>query len=154
MDNKNKGLDANASNTFFPQMEGSEYFNVLYDQYISKFDTEELIKNFNTETLEAFLYETAKYFFGIKRLTMGNAEMQSVGSYNTIRPVDSLGRVLVPMEMRNVLGWQEADKVFVGFKGDTVYMRKFTDTCTVCRNLYDAKPGENICQDCIDKLSD
>jgi len=41
-------------------------FDNLYDEFISITDTQELINNISVESLEAFLYQTAKYFYGMK----------------------------------------------------------------------------------------
>jgi len=53
---------------FIPQLENIR-FDLLYDHYIAKTDTRQLIDNISTETLEAFLYQTAKYFYGCRRLS-------------------------------------------------------------------------------------
>ena len=37
-------------------------FDMIYDQFISSTDTEELIDNISTENLESFLYQTARFF--------------------------------------------------------------------------------------------
>ena len=37
-------------------------FDIRYNQFIDETDTQELIENISIETLEAFLYMTAKYF--------------------------------------------------------------------------------------------
>ena len=40
------------------------FFDTMYDQFISLTDTKKLIENINTENLESFLYETARFFYG------------------------------------------------------------------------------------------
>ncbi|HBT65595.1 MAG TPA: AbrB family transcriptional regulator [Ruminococcaceae bacterium] len=74
------------------------------------------------------------------------------GKFSMTRPIDSLGRIVIPKEMRKVLGWQESDQVFIGVQDGTVYMRKFSDICPICRNPYNDEKGLNICGNCISKF--
>ena len=48
-------------------------FDLLYDKYIAKTDTQELIATISAETLEMFLYRTAKYFFNGRQPGNGSA---------------------------------------------------------------------------------
>jgi len=47
---------------YVPQLD-NVCFDLLYDQYISKTDTKQLMENISTEALESFLYQTAKFFY-------------------------------------------------------------------------------------------
>ncbi|HBT65594.1 MAG TPA: hypothetical protein DEB10_13140 [Ruminococcaceae bacterium] len=49
-------------------------FDLLYDKYISNTDTKQLIENISTETLESFLYKTAKFFYGFRKLNGGETK--------------------------------------------------------------------------------
>jgi transcriptional pleiotropic regulator of transition state genes len=78
--------------------------------------------------------------------------VNKVGNFNMSRPIDGLGRVVIPKEMRTVLGWNETDQIFIGIKDGTVFMRKFSGICPVCRNPFDDEKGLNVCDDCVSKL--
>jgi hypothetical protein len=49
-------------------------FDMLYDRFISMTDTDQLIKNISTENLEAFLYRTARFFYGSRTPKRGNTK--------------------------------------------------------------------------------
>jgi len=50
---------------FAPQLEVL-FFDMQYDRFIKMTDTEALIENISTESLEVFLYQTAKFFYGCR----------------------------------------------------------------------------------------
>lgn len=78
--------------------------------------------------------------------------MKSTG---IVRPVDSLGRIVLPIELRRVLGINEKDQVEIYTEGDTIVLRKYQPTCVFCHsehNLVDFK-GLNVCEECKKEIS-
>ena len=73
-------------------------------------------------------------------------------NFSVARPIDNLGRIVIPKEMRTVLGWKETDQVFIGIQDGTVYMRKYNSICPVCRNPFESKKELDVCGDCISRL--
>ena len=72
--------------------------------------------------------------------------------YSTSRPLDNLGRVVIPKEIRKALGWQETDNISIGVKDGAVYMKKFSNICRLCQNPHDDVNELNICKECISKV--
>lgn len=75
--------------------------------------------------------------------------MNGFGNYSLARPIDHLGRLVIPIEMRRLLDWNETDQIFIGVKDGTVYMKKFAKICPICRNPFDNEKGLNVCDDCM-----
>ncbi len=78
--------------------------------------------------------------------------MRSTGM---IRPVDKMGRVVIPKEIREYLGVKnDVDSFEIYMDGDCVILRKFQPTCIFCKNLADSVEltGHVVCKDCIEKL--
>ena len=78
-----------------------------------------------------------------------------VKSTGIIRKVDELGRIVIPMELRNKLGIQEKDPLEIFVDGSSIILKKYNPNCIFCgssRNLsiYDEKL---ICSKCIEKIS-
>lgn len=55
-----------------------------------------------------------------------------------VRRVDELGRIVLPIELRRVLGIQEKDKLEIYTEGDTIILHKYAPGCVFCGNT-DAK---------------
>lgn len=75
-----------------------------------------------------------------------------------IRKTDSLGRVVLPIESRNILGIEKDDdlEVSVDEKNGCIILKKAFNKCIRCEskeNLKEIKPGYYICVDCIKKLN-
>ncbi len=72
-----------------------------------------------------------------------------------VRPVDSVGRVVIPREIRNQLGVKNAEDCFeIYTEEDAIILKKYQPTCIFCDNLSDfvEYEGKFICKDCIEKL--
>lgn len=72
-----------------------------------------------------------------------------------IRAVDSVGRFVIPMELRRKLNITENDadlEVFVD--EDKIILRKYSPSCIFCKSLDDIVEYNNqkICRSCIEKL--
>ena len=66
-----------------------------------------------------------------------------------VRRVDELGRIVLPIELRRVLGIQEKDKLETYTEGDTIILHKYAPGCVFCGDT-DAKEvrGVRICERC------
>ena len=72
-----------------------------------------------------------------------------------VRSIDNLGRIVLPAEYRNALGWNCESKVSVTREGSRLVLQTYQGSCYVCGNeekLTDIH-GKHICQNCIDKLN-
>ena len=74
------------------------------------------------------------------------------GNYCMVRAIDSAGRIVIPKETRSLLDWDTSDPIFIGVKDRTVFMRKFTNICPICRNPYEDEKELCVCGECASKI--
>jgi transcriptional pleiotropic regulator of transition state genes len=77
--------------------------------------------------------------------------MKSTG---IIRRVDELGRVVLPIELRNKFGITEKDPMEIYVDGSTIILKKYEPNCMFCgssKKLTDYE-GKLICEKCIQKI--
>lgn len=77
--------------------------------------------------------------------------MKSTG---IIRALDSLGRVVLPIELRRALDLSEHDRVEIFTDEDQIILRKYEPNCCFCGASKDLKTYRDklICRKCIEKL--
>ncbi len=78
--------------------------------------------------------------------------MKSTG---IVRKVDELGRIVLPIELRNTLGISPRDAVEIYSEGDTIVLKKFENHCTFCnstKGLHEYK-GKQICTRCKNEIA-
>ena len=71
-----------------------------------------------------------------------------------VRPVDPLGRVVIPVELRRTFDIKTDDSLEVYVDGDYIMLRKYNPYCIFCgdaRDVMDIK-GKKICQSCLQEL--
>ena len=71
-----------------------------------------------------------------------------------VRPVDPLGRVVIPVELRRNLGINTDDSLEVFVDGEFIMLKKYEPACIFCGNAKDVQNihGKNICRTCLDEL--
>ena len=71
-----------------------------------------------------------------------------------VRPVDPLGRVVIPVELRRNLGINTDDSLEVFVDGDFIMLKKYEPACIFFGNAKDVQNihGKNICRTCLDEL--
>lgn len=80
--------------------------------------------------------------------------MRSTGM---IRPVDRMGRVVIPKEIRRQLKIEnDKDSFEIYTDGDLVILKKYQASCVFCGSLEDSIPynGYTVCKKCIEKLNE
>ncbi len=77
--------------------------------------------------------------------------MKSTG---IVRRVDELGRVVIPIEIRNSLGIQSGDGLEIFVEGDKVILMRAADKCAVCGGETGLVEfgSKFLCIDCIQKI--
>lgn len=78
--------------------------------------------------------------------------MKSTG---IVRKVDELGRVVIPIEIRNKFDIKEKDPIEIYVDGSSIILKKYEPNCTFCgssKNLIEYK-GKMICGKCADKIT-
>ena len=75
-------------------------------------------------------------------------------TFATARRLDSLGRVVLPSDLRKVLCLRPGDLLAVEVNGDHLELRKALDQCVLCAaqdDLLDFR-DKLVCRVCIDTL--
>ena len=77
--------------------------------------------------------------------------MKSTG---IVRPVDALGRIVIPIELRRSLDINTDDSLEVFVQDDFIMLKKFETRCVFCGSDEDVKEvhGKNVCSACIKEL--
>ena len=72
-----------------------------------------------------------------------------------IRNVDPLGRVVIPKEMRKVLGINEGDPLEIAKVNNDIILRKYSKGCIFCGSEKNVKDFNNVpvCSGCKKSLS-
>ena len=70
------------------------------------------------------------------------------------RPVDPLGRVVIPVELRRTLNIKTDDSLEVFVDGQYIMLKKYEPACIFCGNAKDVENirGKNVCKDCLEEL--
>ena len=79
--------------------------------------------------------------------------MKSTG---IIRRMDELGRVVIPIEIRNQFHIVEKDPIEIYVDGSSIILKKYEPNCIFCgnsKNLISYK-DKLVCTKCAQKLSD
>ncbi len=79
--------------------------------------------------------------------------MKSTG---VVRKIDELGRIVIPMEIRNTLGIESRDPLEIFTEGDKIILSKYAPSCLFCGNDEGAVlfRGKMVCRDCLNQLKD
>ncbi len=70
------------------------------------------------------------------------------------RPIDELGRIVIPKEIRKSLNIADKDLMEIYTEGDKIILKKHESGCVFCGNAEDITEfcNKNICKACIKKL--
>jgi len=70
------------------------------------------------------------------------------------RKIDELGRIVIPMEIRNNMNIKEKDDFFIYVEDDKIILEKTKNCCIYCRNKNNLKIFSEmlICNNCINKI--
>lgn len=71
-----------------------------------------------------------------------------------IRNIDSLGRIVIPMEIRKKLDISVNDQLEIHSEGKQIVIKKYEPDCVFCgssSDVYDFK-GINVCKKCLKEL--
>ena len=82
----------------------------------------------------------------------GDKKMKATG---IIRRVDELGRVVIPIELRNKFGITEKDPMEIYVDGTSIILKKYEPNCIFCnssKKLIDFQ-GKQVCEKCAKALA-
>jgi len=77
--------------------------------------------------------------------------MKSTG---IVRKMDTLGRVVIPIELRRSLGIDIKDSIEIFVDKETIILKKYHPACYFCDNAADLTTfeGKVICSECLNRL--
>lgn len=81
-------------------------------------------------------------------------EKEVMKTTGIVRPIDELGRIVIPKEMRKIFNIKEKDNMEILVEQDKIILKKYEPTCTFCGGtdglvFYE---NRNICSKCIEKM--
>ena len=78
-----------------------------------------------------------------------------IKSTGIIRRVDELGRVVIPIELRNKFGIFEKDPIEIYVDGSSIILKKYEPNCIFCGNTKKLLEFDDklICSKCATKIS-
>ena len=73
-----------------------------------------------------------------------------------IRKVDELGRIVIPIEIRDSLYIKEKDKMEIYVHNDSIVLKKYEQSCIFCGNEQNLINYQNklICNKCIKSITE
>jgi transcriptional pleiotropic regulator of transition state genes len=68
--------------------------------------------------------------------------------------MDSLGRIVLPIELRRTLDIAQKDSLEIYVEGNQIILKKYEPTCIFCENSRDivSFKGKNVCPNCLKEL--
>ena len=71
-----------------------------------------------------------------------------------VRRLDELGRIVLPMEIRNTFNLEPQDPVEIFVDGDRIILMKYQPCCIFCKSTKDnvIYNEKRVCKACIEKL--
>ena len=73
----------------------------------------------------------------------------------TARRIDALGRVVVPAELRRLLGIKEGDLLDIHVEDGQLVLQRLDPACAVCGGREGLRPlhGKHVCASCVESIS-
>ena len=77
--------------------------------------------------------------------------MKSTG---IVRPIDEVGRIVLPIEIRNTMDIKSKDPLEIFVDDDKIILKKYQPACIFCGNASNVEfyKGKLICKDCIEDI--
>lgn len=71
-----------------------------------------------------------------------------------VRKIDELGRIVLPKELRGVLGLEVKDPVEIFMDGEKIILKKYNPGCIFCgeSDEWQEFKGKKICNNCMKLL--
>ena len=75
-------------------------------------------------------------------------------STGIVRQMDSLGRIVLPIELRRTLDIAQKDSLEIYVDESAIILKKYQPSCIFCNDAKDVVnyKGKNICKSCLDEL--
>lgn len=81
----------------------------------------------------------------------GEFTMKSTG---VVRQLDTLGRIVLPIELRRTMNIGVKDMLEIYVEGDEIILKKYHPSCIFCSDARDVVPykGKLVCKACLAEL--
>ncbi|MEZ4358220.1 MAG: AbrB/MazE/SpoVT family DNA-binding domain-containing protein [Eubacteriales bacterium] len=78
--------------------------------------------------------------------------MKSTG---IVRKIDTLGRIVLPIELRRIMGLDIKDPVEIFVSEDSIILKKYQPTCMFCNSADDmvSFKDKKICKKCLNEIN-
>ncbi len=78
--------------------------------------------------------------------------MKSTG---IVRRIDELGRIVLPIELRNKMDIKNKDSIEIFVEEDKIILKKYVPACLFCGNADDVilYKGKLVCKHCLQDMS-
>ena len=78
--------------------------------------------------------------------------MKSIG---IVRKIDELGRIVLPIELRNKMDINTKDSGEIFVDNDKIILKKYQPCCVFCGNADNVTmfKGKLVCRDCIEEMT-
>ncbi len=72
----------------------------------------------------------------------------------SIRKIDNLGRIVIPMDIRKALEIRDWDELAITLENDAIVVKKANESCTFCQAEDDliSFEGKSLCRTCLSRL--
>ncbi len=76
-------------------------------------------------------------------------------STGIVRRIDSVGRFVLPIELRRTLQIEDSDSLEIFVEDNAIILKKYQPACIFCGNArnVDTYKGKNVCADCRTALA-
>ena len=83
-------------------------------------------------------------------------EVSTMKTTGMIRQLDSLGRIVLPIELRRTLNINTKDMLEILVEGSSVILRKYESNCHFCgsSNGVSSFKGKMICKRCLKEIKE
>lgn len=68
-----------------------------------------------------------------------------------VRKIDDLGRIVIPMETRRILGIKEKDALEIYVDGEHIILKKYEPGCKSCGDVVQLFGEAQLCARCIEQ---
>ena len=69
------------------------------------------------------------------------------------RRVDSMGRIVIPQEIRDKLGLVHNTYIDINLRGNKIELRKSELSCAVCGSSSEMLDGTQVCRSCAQEIA-
>ncbi|MDO4484728.1 MAG: AbrB/MazE/SpoVT family DNA-binding domain-containing protein [Clostridia bacterium] len=78
--------------------------------------------------------------------------MKSTG---VVRQLDSLGRIVIPIELRRTMDIAVKDSLEIFVEGDQIVLKKYDPTCLFCGSAEGVRTfkDKHVCQACMQEIA-